>query len=287
MDPRHNLDEAVRHLIRHFNKLSDDIEFEENRSRLKRHHPLHLDPTGIKAFSILEGQVTLHCLQLLKTAWSKACSESYDIIELPCTGCSLVLQYHLPCQHYLRPFAILKEPIPLYLIHPRWHIDQQSWDATGNWNMPITPLQEPDNVMTQTSASFDILDHQGQQQSVEAAYEMEAHLEQQPAHIAAQRAHEFQETTAALRRRWIETQEESHNTVQVLPTPPVSFRTQFRTSTKNNTSKRGLTGAELAENELQRQQAIDHIDHIEPAAENETQETQDVNETQDAIVVRP
>ena len=52
-------------------------------------------------------------------------------------------------------------------------------------------------AMTQTLASFDILDHRGQQQFVEAAYEMEAHLEQQPAHIAAHRAHEFQETTAA------------------------------------------------------------------------------------------
>ena len=188
MDPRHHLDEAVHHLIRHFNKLSDDIEFEENRyrSRLKRHHPLHLDSTGIKAFSILEGQVTLHCLQLLKSPWSKACSESNldtntDIdINLPCNHCPEVLQYYLPCHHYLRPFAVLKEPIPLHLIHPRWHIDRNRWDPTGKWQIPINPLDDSP-PQASTIQFTHIPDHRGQQKFVEAAYEMEAYLEQQPA----------------------------------------------------------------------------------------------------------
>ena len=35
---------------------------------------------------------------------------------------------------------------------------------------------------------------------------MEAYVEQQLAHIAAQRARQFQETTAVLYRKWVETQ---------------------------------------------------------------------------------
>lgn len=280
MDPRHNLDEAVRHLIRHFNKLSDNIEFEENRSRLKRHHPLHLDSSGIKAFSILEGQVTLHCLQLLKNPWLQACSES-DInsstdvdINLPCNQCSVVLQYYLPCYHYLRPFAILREPIPLHLIHPRWHIDRNSWDPTGDWQIPINPLNDSSRQGTTIQVTSHIPDHRGQQNFVEAAYEMEAYLNQQPAYIAADRAQQFQAATMTLRRKWIE-QEESQTAI--LPTPPVSFRTQFRTSTKRTSSidtRRGLTGAEVAEKELYRQQVIDQTHRVEQ------------NETQDVIIVQ-
>lgn len=184
MDPRHHLDEAVRHLIRHFNKLSDDIEFEENRSRLKRHHPLHLDSPGINAFSLLEGQVTLYCLQLLKTPWMKACMESSseESIDLPCTHCPFFLQYFLPCHHHLRPFAILKEPIPLYLIHPRWYIDRHSCDPTGNWTILLNPLAEPSiQPPTPSTIGLDLTscipDHRGQQSFTKAAYEIEEYLE--------------------------------------------------------------------------------------------------------------
>lgn len=60
LDPTRNLDEDVRHLIRHFKKLSDGIELEENWS----HHPLHLDSIGMRAFRTPEGYVMLHCLEL-------------------------------------------------------------------------------------------------------------------------------------------------------------------------------------------------------------------------------
>ena len=273
LDLRHNLDEAVRHLIRHFNKLSDDIDLEENRSRLKRHHPLHLDCTGSRAFS-LEGHVTLHCLELLKTAWIQACSQSnlVEHPELPCTKCSLILQHYLPCQHYLRPFALLQEPIPLHLIHPRWYIDSESWDPTGQWKIPVAPLEESSSSPTTLAAH--ISDHCGQQKFVDTAYQIEEYLVQQPAHIAAERSREFQQTTTALRKKWDETHLE-FNTL-ILPTPPVSFRTQFRTSNGRISStdprqgpRRAPTGSELAENELHRQQVIDHANEV---AENETQD---------------
>ena len=48
----------------------------------------------------------------------------------------------LPFYHYLRPFVNLMEPIPLHLIHPRWHIDQNSWDPTGDWQIPIKLLDD-------------------------------------------------------------------------------------------------------------------------------------------------
>ena len=98
---------------------------------------------------------------------------------------------------------------------------------------------------------------------------MEAYLEQQPAYIAADRAQQFQEATTTLRKKWIE-QEESQTAI--LPTPPVSFRTQFRTATKD--IKRGLTGAEVVEKELHRQQVIDQTHRVEE------------NETQDVIIVQ-
>ena len=202
MEPSHNLDEAVRHLIRHFNKLSHDIEFKENRSRLKRHHPVHLDCTGIKAFSLLEGHVTLHFLGLLQNAWMEACSTQSvieDCLEFPCTKCPLVLQYYLPCKHYLRPFAILQEPIPLCLVHPRWHIDQYSWDPSGSWKIPIDSLVAvPAVANSSTDLTSQIPDHRGQQPFVKAAYGIEDYLARQPAHIAAQRAREFEQTAATL-----------------------------------------------------------------------------------------
>ena len=98
---------------------------------------------------------------------------------------------------------------------------------------------------------------------------MEAYLKQQPAYIAAERAQQFQVATTTLRKKWIE-QEESPTVI--LPTPPVSFRTQFRTSTKD--IRRSLTGAEVAEKELHRQQVIDQTHRVEQ------------NETQDVIVVQ-
>ena len=123
------------------------------------------------------------------------------------------------------------------------------------------------------SPTSQIPDHRGQQRVVEAAYRMEEHLAQQPAHIAAQRAREFKQATTALRRQWNKTEVEFH--LQSPLHPLLAFRTQFRTSSGRITSidprqghRRGPTGAELAENELKCQQAVDFAN----AAENETQE---------------
>ena len=104
---------------------------------------------------------------------------------------------------------------------------------------------------------------------------MEAYLEKQPAYIAAERAQQFQEATTTLRKKCIEQESQTG----ILPTPPVSFRTQFRTSTKRTSStdtRCGLTGTAVAEMELHRQQVIDqtHRDRVEQ------------NETQDVIVVQ-
>ena len=55
---------------------------------------------------------------------------------------------------------------------------------------------------------------------------------------------------AMLCKKWIEDQDEFCTTS--LPTPPISFRTQFRTGRARRADlRRGLTGAELAENETQ------------------------------------
>ena len=219
----------------------------------------------------------------------KACSESNldseEVIELPCTICPLIYQFYLPCQHYLWPFAILKEPIPLSLIHPRWYIDNPSWDPTSHWKIPTSPFEElfarprvPTIVFSGTIAPSgpDLLisDHRGEQQFVKTAYKVEQYLAQQPAHISAQIAREFQEATTALRRKWSETQVGFHTAI--LPTSPVSFRTQFWTSAGRVSSidprqglRRGPTKAKLAESELQCQQTIDYVNQV---AENETQD---------------
>ena len=161
--------------------------------------------------------------------------------------------------------------MPLHLIHPRWHIDRESWDPTGQWKIPIVPLEEPSSS---TIVPAQIPDHRGHQKFVETAYQIEEYLVQQPAHIAAERSREFQQTATALRKKWTESHLE-FNTV-ILPTPPVSFRTQFRTSNGRISStdprqgpRRAPTGSELAENELHRQQVIDHAAEV---AENETQD---------------
>ena len=77
-----------------------------------------------------------------------------------------------------------------------------------------------------------------------------------------------------MRKKWNETQIEFHT--GILPTPLVSFCTQFRSSTGRISSvdprqgpRIGPRGAELAENKLQRQQVIDYANQV---AENETQE---------------
>ena len=92
--------------------------------------------------------------------------------------------------------CILKEPIPLSLIHSCWYIDNQSWDPTGHWNSPISPFEELfARPRGPTIAFFGIIalsgpdllipHHRGQQQFVEAGYKVEQYLAQQPAHIFA------------------------------------------------------------------------------------------------------
>ena len=56
---------------------------------------------------------------------------------------------------------------------------------------------------------------------------MEEYLARQPVHIAAQKAREFKQSVATLYRQWDQTETEFCTTI--LPTPPVSFCTQFRT----------------------------------------------------------
>ena len=73
-----------------------------------------------------------------------------------------------------------------------------------------------------------IPDHRGQQPFVETAHRMEEYLARQPAHIAAQKARGFKQSVATLYRQWDQTEPEFRTTI--LPIPPVSFRTQFRTS---------------------------------------------------------
>ena len=99
--------------------------------------------------------------------------------------------YYLPCQHYLRPFAILKEPIPLYLIHLCWHIDCNSWGPSGNWKMPVIPLEEPSTYRTTNISTLSTAVCRG-------SISNGKHLDPQPAHIAAERAREVQQTTHQL-----------------------------------------------------------------------------------------
>lgn len=56
---------------------------------------------------------------------------------------------------------------------------------------------------------------------------MKEYLVHQSAHLSAQSACEFQQTTTALRQKWKETQMKS---TAILATPSVGFRTQFRLS---------------------------------------------------------
>ena len=103
----------------------------------------------------------------------------------------------------------------------------------------------PETVSSKSKTlTTSISDHRGQQKFVETDYQIEEYLVQQPAHIAAERSRDLQLLYV---KKWNETHLE-FNTV-TLPTP-VGFRTQFRT---HQGLRRGPTGTELVENELQRQ----------------------------------
>jgi hypothetical protein len=175
--------------------------------------------------------------------------------------------------------------IPLVLIHPQWHIDRNYWDPSGKWKMDLESAYNLDlsnksnsaSASTSTSAGksleLTVVDHRGRQEFVEAAYSIEEYLERQPAHIAVHRAREFEATVEALKQRWTE----PNFATTILPTPPLSFRTQFLTKHGHATTrdphirqKRQQIGAEVIEAALERQQAIDK------AVEILQQETQKV-----------
>ena len=160
----------------------------------------------------------------------------------------------------------------LLIVHYRGSITggRISYKCVHHGEAPIDPQMLVSNPSH-------IPDHRGQLQFVEAAYQMEEHLAQQPAHIAAQRAREFQQAATRLHQKWSDSQANFNTTI--LPTASLSFRTQFCTSSGRITTtdprkglRRGPTGAELAECELHRQQVIVH--------------TNQENETQDIIVVQ-
>ena len=78
---------------------------------------------------------------------------------------------------------------------------------------------------------------------------MEDYLARRPAHIAAQRFREFEQTVVTLQRQW--SQKEPGFRTTILPTAPVGFHTQFRSSSERismadpcQSILRGPTGAE-------------------------------------------
>lgn len=100
--PHHNLDQAIRLLIWYSDNLSDTIQYTEAQSRLRQHHPLHLDPAGTRAFQKLENQVTLYSLDLMKREWllsleASRHTELTDMTFTICTTCKTVTQFRLPC----------------------------------------------------------------------------------------------------------------------------------------------------------------------------------------------
>lgn len=168
LNPKLNLDEAIRLLTRHFHTLDDDINAAEHQSRLKRHHGLHLDPSGNNSFSILEGHVTLHCINLIKHEWMAAFQPSFTPSDDDCYSCPITLQYGLPCVHWLYPYASLQETIPLSPIHPRWHLDTNAWDPRGEWTM----THNSDLPSTDPSAAVSLPqpEHRGIHRFVSSAY---------------------------------------------------------------------------------------------------------------------
>ena len=129
-------------------------------------------------FSPVLRQVTLLCLELCGGELVEA-KKLFDAIEfddfdpeIGCQeGCSLPLQYGLPCRHWMLYFYRKNKPIPLNLFHPRWLIDGPSV-LRSRWHLQLENHDYSKGEPTQADDTGDRLVGNGEQLIIDTALEL-------------------------------------------------------------------------------------------------------------------
>ena len=70
---------------------------------------------------------------------SKVCPEEPPAAPACTAACELPERWGLPCRHWLWASAATGTPIPLSLVHPRWHLEAPARETQGRWRMGWSP----------------------------------------------------------------------------------------------------------------------------------------------------
>jgi hypothetical protein len=221
-----SIEQSVRNLASKMRSILKDIAVDEEPSIRKypRVAQLHGD-----AFRLLRGQITKYAITLLEEEWQQlehAISTKSDLGEC---FCSILLRFGLACKHHLRRAYLSGQPIPKSLVHPRWWIHGPIVRYT-NWQPTY-----PDDVATGSM-------------SPELTYSVEQLLGLLGPEEKARFEHQILRSKVELEKIG-----KRHLEMQALPIgkpDPQPRRQILQRKSHGKANARGLTGAEIAERQL-------------------------------------
>src|SRR5438876_7550565 len=232
------LSECCRRIAAQLKSIQASLLAEEMLSQVYR--PRILD---MAAFATVLGKITTYALDILAPEWTTVTVASPPLVwsEGCQNGCSLPVQYGLPCMHWMSRAFSDRFPLPLTLIHPRWWLAGNPVHASS-WHMGYYDAEL--DLQDQQPGRFS---NRGRDLIMDSTYKilsMQSHLLSEDAeHVAQCVASNNAEVLAE-----IQLLEEENR--QLPPELPVSIASntnlQYKKK-KGNTRKHALTGAEAAE----------------------------------------
>lgn len=247
-----SLKESAERLCSKSFSIFKDLDEDEDKSESTIPRLLQRDWTALDR---LFNKISSLAINKIAEEWEitkKLAVNQNDLGFEPC-HCQILLQWYLPCRHFLFEFAKTSKPIPLSLVHPRWLIHGPPIRFSG-WN-PIKNQQQNhvgERDKEQKSTGTDFLSPRRRQHTAKRQ-DILALRSSLPAIEKA----EFDGMMARNDEQLLDQVRKAHKekNIPIANPLPVPKRQIVKKRAHGKANARGLTGVELAEKDLKAKEA--------------------------------
>jgi len=237
------LEESMQRLVQKLNQVFRDLATDEDSSRTKAAGAL-----DVKVFKSLIGNVTSFAIDKLHNEWKVitdhiAVTNEDTLARSPSCDCEILHRYSLPCKHFLLRVAQRGSPIPRSLLHPRWWLNgpviRRGYEGEQSWKPQYMEEIEEELTLVISPRRKDV-------------YRVMADVFEQRENLNTEERSRFDDQIMTTGER-LNQAAKQHQHLASLPIgqpDPIPKRTWRKRDAHGKADRRGLTAAEIAEQDL-------------------------------------